>query len=136
MSPNNSIMIEGNLKFSEKLFCVAVGKCPRCGIGPHFHSNNPLYIQKFMNVNERCPHCDLNFSPEIGFYWGATYVSYMMTVGFSLTLFVASVIFFGFINSLNIKFVIVNAVLLVLLAPIFVRLSRTMWLWWFYEDKA
>lgn len=136
MTSNINTMASNNLNFSDKLFCVATGKCPRCGKGHHFEGNNPLQPTKFMNVQKRCSNCDLNFEPEIGFYWGATYVSYMMTVAFSLTLFVASVIFFGFFNTLNVKFVIVNAISLVILAPVFVRLSRTMWLWWFYVDKA
>lgn len=136
MNANNSTMASSDLKFSDKIFCVAVGKCPRCGVGHHYESDNPLKINKFLNVPDRCPHCNLNYKPEIGFYWGATYVSYMMTVGFSLMLFLASVIIFGFINSLSINFIIVNTVSLIILAPYFVRWSRTMWLWWFYVDKA
>lgn len=136
MNPNNSIMAGSSLSFSDKVFSVVKGKCPRCGVGNHFESNNPLNVKQILNVHTRCSHCNLNFNPEIGFYWGATYASYMITVAFSVSLFVASVIIFGFYKSLNINFVILNAILLVLFAPYFVRLSRTMWLWWFYEDKA
>lgn len=127
-------MASDSLKFSDKIFCVAVGKCPRCGMGNHYESNNPLKGGKFLNVPDRCPHCNLNFKPEIGFYWGASYVSYILTVGFSLILFLGSVLTFGFINSLSINFVIFNAVMLILFAPFMVRWSRTMWLWWFYVE--
>lgn len=33
-------------------------------------------------MNERCPHCGLRLEPEPGFYQGAMYVSYGITIAF------------------------------------------------------
>lgn len=134
MATNSNAMY--STKFSDKIFSVVVGKCPRCDKGNMFESNSPLHPVKYLNVNNRCATCDLNFKPELGFYWGATYVSYMLTVAFSVAVFVAFVVFVGFYNALSYTYLGINTALLVLLAPVFVRLSRAMWLWWFYEDKA
>jgi len=109
------------------------GKCPRCHQGDVFESSNPFKINKMLTTKNECSVCHLNFVPEPGFYWGATYVSYMLTVAFSVATFVASTVFFGFMNSLSLNYVIVNGVLLIILSPMFYRLSRMIWLWMFYN---
>lgn len=88
-----------------------------------------------LDTRKECTTCHLNFIPEIGFYWGATYVAYALTVAFSGAVFVVSWILFGFINSLNLKYVLVNGILLFLLSPVFFRFSRILWLWMFYERE-
>lgn len=81
-----------------------------------------------------CLSCSLNFNPEIGFYWGATYVAYALTVAFSGFTFAVSVLLFGFMPSLSLTYVGVNAALLVIFSPVFLRYSRLLWLWMFYEN--
>jgi hypothetical protein len=110
-------------------------KCPRCGKGHVFVSANPYNFGKILSTNKECPVCHLDFVPEIGFYWGATYMSYAITVAFSVFTFVVSTLMFGFMNSLNLKYVAVNGLLLFLFSPVFSRFSRESWLWMFYENK-
>lgn len=64
-----------------KLFTSFIrGKCPRCRNGNVF--TYPLsHFLKFSKTNEHCPHCDLKFEPEPGFYWGAMYISYAFSTG-------------------------------------------------------
>jgi uncharacterized protein (DUF983 family) len=109
------------------------GKCPRCEQGDVFVSSNPYNLPKMAKMNDRCSHCDLDFNPETGFYWGATYMSYAITVAFSCFTFVVSTLIFGFMNSLSLYYVLVNGILLVLLSPVFFRYSRLSWLWIFYK---
>lgn len=59
-------------------------KCPRCRQGDLFVK--PFDIQNPVNMNERCEHCDLNFEPEPGYYFGAMFISYIWTAFFSLGL--------------------------------------------------
>ncbi len=105
------------------------GHCPRCGEGKVFLSSNPYNLTKMLETNKYCPVCHLDFIPEIGFYWGATYMSYVITVAFSGFTFLISTLLFGFMNSLSLTYVAVNGFLLFLLCPIFFRFSRILWLW-------
>ena len=115
------------------IISLATGKCPRCGEGEIFESANPYNLGKMTNMHSRCPHCQLNFNPEVGFYWGATYVSYVLTVAFSGLTFAISTLLFGFMNSLSLRYVVVNGILITVLSPLFFRFSRIIWLWIFYE---
>lgn len=109
------------------------GRCPRCGQGRLFLSPNPYNLKKMLIINPQCSHCNLNFIPEIGFYWGATYVAYALTVAFSGFTFAVSTLLFGFMNSLSLTYVWVNAALLFFISPLSFRFSRVLWLWMFWE---
>ena len=112
-----------------RLISFVKGRCPQCEKGKVFESSNPYNLSKMLTTNKECSECHLDFIPEIGFYWGATYIVYGLTVAFSGLTFAISTLMFGFLNSLNMTYVAVNGVLLFLLFPIFFRLSRILWLW-------
>ena len=52
-------------------------KCPRCRIGDLF--TKPFDIAKPLDMPERCIHCDQKTEPEPGFYFGAMFLSYLLT---------------------------------------------------------
>ena len=86
-------------------------------------------------MNDTCPACGQTTDMEPGFYYGTSYVSYALTVAFSVATFIAWWVILGisiYDNSLF-WWLGVNAVLLVLLQPVFMRLSRTLWLSWFVK---
>lgn len=70
-------------------------------------------------MNEKCPVCEQNFEPEPGFYFGAMFLSYIVS-GF-LFLVPALILVFGFGWSAN------GAMLFVLVfaAIIYFKLMRT-----------
>lgn len=86
-----------------------------------------------MKMNERCPVCGQPLDMEPGFYYGTNMVSYSLAVLISIASFAVWWIFIGF--SLQDKrfflWLGINAVLLVLLQPPLMRLSRTVWLAFF-----
>lgn len=88
-----------------------------------------------MKMHERCPVCGQMTDLEVGFYYGTSYVSYAITVAFSVATFIAWWVLIGFSIDDNRIFwwLGINAVLLVLLQPIFMRISRTLWLSWFVK---
>ncbi len=53
-------------------------KCPRCRKGDLFIK--PFEIKNPLNMPDRCSNCDLNYSPEPGYYFGAMFISYGWTV--------------------------------------------------------
>lgn len=54
-------------------------KCPQCYRGAMF-SHSALSLQNFDKMHEHCPVCGLRYERELGFYWGAMYMSYGLSV--------------------------------------------------------
>lgn len=109
-------------------------KCPRCRTGDLFQYKSAYHLKgnNFMKMNEKCPKCGQPTELEVGFYYGTSYVSYGLTVAFSVATFIAWKVFFGLTFAIDDNNIFwwfgVNAVLLLLLQPIFMRLARSFWL--------
>jgi len=86
-----------------------------------------------MQMNKQCLLCGQPTEIEVGFYYGTAYVSYALTVALSVASFVAWYVIIGMSVNDNRFFIWlgVNAVLLVLLQPWLMRLSRSIWISWF-----
>ena len=117
------------------LISVLSNKCPRCREGNLFKSHNAYALKgsAYIKMNERCPVCNQPTEIEVGFYYGTSYVSYALGVAFSIFVFAAWCILFGisiYDNSLF-WYLGVNSALLILLQPVLMRLSRSLWLSWF-----
>ena len=87
---------------------------------------------------QKCPVCGQRTEIEVGFYYGTSYVSYALTVAYSVATFVAWWVLLGFSlydNSI-IYWLVFNGVSLILLQPVFMRLSRSLWLSWFVKYDA
>ena len=98
-----------------------------------FKARNPYDLREFMKMHERCPECSQLMEIEVGFYYGTSYVSYAMAVAFSVATCVAWWVIIGFSldDSRFFWWMGVNIVLLVLVQPYLMRLSRAMWLAFF-----
>ena len=114
------------------LYSILNNKCPRCHEGNFFVTNNHYDLKKFGEINDHCPVCKEDFRREPGYYYGATYVSYALTVSFAIGLFVLLCVVFSVDT---VPFIIILSVLLVLLLPIFFRFSRIIWIHLFVRYK-
>ena len=120
---------------------VLTNRCPRCREGRIFEESNPYAFGKILKMNDQCPVCGQPTEIEVGFYYGTAYVSYALTVAFSVATFIAWWVLIGFSledGDLRVLYWgILNAVLMIVLQPIFMRLSRSIWLSWFvkYEPR-
>lgn len=113
-------------------------KCPRCRIGDMFEYKNPWHLKHTMKMNKECPVCKQPFNLEVGFYYGASYVAYALTLAFSVATFIAWWLLIGISIDDNRVFywLGINSVLLLLLQPYLMRLARTGWLAFFVRyDK-
>jgi len=63
-------------------------KCPRCRVGKVF--TGPTYAFKIQKMNEFCPHCNLKFEREPGYFYVAMFVSYAMNVAEMISVSVAA----------------------------------------------
>ena len=67
-------------KIPSKFGSMVACKCPRCRTGNMF--KYPTYdIFHFSAAYDHCPHCDLKYEHETGFFWGAMYISYSFSSG-------------------------------------------------------
>ena len=117
------------------LLSVLNNKCPRCRKGNLFYSRNAYKFGEFTRMNEYCPVCRQPTEIEVGFYYGTGYVSYALTVAFSVATFIAWWVLIGFSldDTRFFWWMGTNAVLMILIQPLFMRLSRSIWLSWFVK---
>ena len=108
-------------------------KCTRCRRGDMFQTSNPYKLKSFMKMNERCPVCGQPLDMEPGFYYGTNMISYGLAVLLSVITFFAWWIIIGFSlqDSRFFWWIGFNAVLLIVLQPPLMRLSRAVWLSFF-----
>ncbi len=99
-------------------------KCPRC----HKTDLFPTKIISFkgwFKMNDSCSNCGQKYTLEPGFYWGAMYIGYLLSVVLIFTFFALFFFVFGF--GVDIAFLLVMVVIFFLYAFIF-RLSRAIWI--------
>ena len=89
-------------------------------------------------MHERCPICGQPTEIEVGFYYGTGYVSYALTVAFSVATFVAWWVLIGISVNDNrvLWWLVANAILLVVLQPWLMRLSRAIYMRFFVSYDA
>jgi uncharacterized protein (DUF983 family) len=117
------------------IWSVLTNRCPRCREGKIFTTDRAYDLKNNLKMHEKCPNCGQVTEIEVGFYYGTSYVSYALTVAYSVATFVAWWVLLGFSLYDNSIFYWLgfNAVTLILLQPYFMRLSRTLWLSWFVK---
>jgi hypothetical protein len=116
-------------------------RCPRCRRGPMFKDPNPyrkLKLSHIFDMYDRCPECNQKFDLEQGFWYGTGYVSYALAVAVSVATFIAWLVLVGVSTDDNRVFywLAINGVLLILIQPWLMRLSRVIYLCFFVSyDK-
>ena len=84
-------------------------------------------------MHDHCPECGQKYDLEPGFWYGTGYVSYALAVAISVASFVAWWVLVGISVNDNrvIWWLVANAVLLVVLQPWMMRLSRAIYMRFF-----
>jgi uncharacterized protein (DUF983 family) len=108
-------------KLSATLLC----KCPRCHKGDLF-THSLIKLNRFTVTNTNCPHCELKFEKEPGFFFGAMYISYAFIVATLITTIVILYNFFG--DPEPIVYASTVPIIIFLLLPLIFRLSRSIYL--------
>jgi len=79
-------------------------------------------------MNKNCSHCDADFEPEPGFYFGAMFVSYAISV----TIFIiVGIILFIFFRPSDVVYAICIVLAALVFTPVSFRYSRILFLYWF-----
>jgi uncharacterized protein (DUF983 family) len=111
-------------------------KCPRCRRGQMFKDNNAyrkLRLSHIFDMYDNCPVCGQKYDMEPGFWYGTGYVSYALAVAVSVSSFVAWLVLIGVSTEDNRIFwwLGLNALLLIVLQPWLMRLSRVAYIRFF-----
>lgn len=118
------------------LSTILTCRCPRCRQSHLFEVRNPYRLKTTMKMYKECPTCGQPTEIEVGFYTGAAYVSYAITVALAVSVFVAWYVLIGFemrnLEDYRIFGCLLTTVLVIVLAtPYVMRLSRAIWLSFF-----
>lgn len=91
-------------------------------------------------MHANCPVCRQPTEIEIGFYYGTGYVSYALSIAFLATTIIAWKVFIGVTFSIDDNRIFywmgIAFTLLLVMQPLIMRLSRTLWLSSFVSYNA
>lgn len=108
-----------------RLIAILEARCPQCRDGKMFMF--PLStIAKFSHMYRHCPKCKLRFEVEPGFFIGAMYVSYMMSL--ILFVLVGISVYFLFNNPSFYYYIVAIPLMVLILLPLMYRYSRVLFL--------
>jgi uncharacterized protein (DUF983 family) len=116
-----------------KIYSIVTGKCPVCHTGKMYEIANSYKLSTTLKMHERCAHCNTKFKIEPSFFYGAMYVSYPVGIIFAAIAFVIS---YYLIELGRLKSFIVIALFLLILLPVILRLSRNIWINFFFKFDA
>jgi uncharacterized protein (DUF983 family) len=107
--------------------------CPRCRTGPLFRTS---LWRGFLNMYERCPHCGHKYEREPGYFLGALYFSYALSIppGLLMVLLIWHFSGWPFDWSVGAAFLAYLP-----LVPLVTRWARVFWMhldWHFDPDKS
>ncbi|MEM7186013.1 MAG: DUF983 domain-containing protein [Bacteroidota bacterium] len=117
-----------------KVYSIFTGTCPVCHTGKMYQNRNAYKTSETLKMHERCPHCNTKFKIEPSFFYGAMYVSYPVGLIFAGISFAITFLWLDLGKLVTLG---VIAVLMVLLLPVILRLSRNIWINFFFKfDKS
>lgn len=120
------------LKKGSKLNSILRFKCPQCQ-GDKLFDYKIYNLKKIGSMKSSCSNCGLVYAKEPGFFFGAAYVSYAVTVAFAVAIYVLCALFIPEMGwKVHLGLVIGG---LVGLFPVAFALSRSIWLNIFFNYR-
>ncbi len=105
---------------------ICYGTCPNCSKGKIFEQKGLLYKMRMPKMYENCTVCGYKFEKEPGYFYGAMYVSYMLTVAQAVGLYFILAHIFQVGDNFQIFLMI--AIAMIGLSFFNMRISRTIWI--------
>jgi len=103
-------------------------KCPQCRKGDMF-KHKWWQLSKFAKFYQTCKVCNLRFDREPGFFHGAMYISYAMSVAMVTNAWF--ILYFVFDDPVFEVYIAVIIILNIGLLPLFFRYSRVLYIYAF-----
>ena len=111
-----------------KLYSILFNLCPKCHEGRFWKTNNPFknILLKNSESSISCETCLIKYELEIGFWYGAMYISYAIGVALMLFLWGVLSFFFPLMDVLLLISLVVIGILI--FSPINYHISRLIWI--------
>ena len=109
----------------KKLFSILFTRCPRCGVGAQYENQNPYVLNKLSDMHKECPVCRMKYSREPGYWFGAMFMSY------GLSIFIAGSgiwISTNFFEPTEFNLIMSGIGSIFVMWPYTFRLARSLWL--------
>lgn len=106
---------------------AAKALCPRCRTGAIFQGN--LYRKNGQKMHDNCPHCNLRYEREPGYFYVAMFVSYALNVAEIVTACLGIYFLTGIDDSFWLYLGVVLGIVIIL-APFNFRYSRVILMYW------
>lgn len=103
--------------------------CPHCHEGKVFNEKSIFFTIGFPKMNQLCSHCQFKFEKEPGYFFGAMYVNYGLTVAHSIATYVIAHFFFT--ETFDLRIIPIIGVVIITMASFNIRLSRLLWIYMF-----
>jgi hypothetical protein len=120
-------------KKHSKLGAMLTHQCPGCRSTSMYENPKVYTWQNMGTLKKQCELCGTNFTPETGFYFGAAYVNWALTVALWVSVLVSlklldflGLIDFGFLTHPK-TFLITGLVVTAIIFPYLYRVSRSIW---------
>ena len=109
-----------------KLYSILNQKCPVCQEGDYYINKQAYNLKTFDKSHTNCSYCNHKFEIENGFFYGAMYVSYGISIAVAVSLFMATYVLFPETPYYTYIFIIIIGI--VLFTPVAFRMSRIIWM--------
>lgn len=111
------------------LFHILKNECPNCYKGKVFNENSIFFKISLPKMNATCSSCGFKFQKEPGFFFGAMYVNYGLTVAEGIATYIITQLFFK--QTFDLSIIPIIAIVLIILTPFNLRFSRLAWIYMF-----
>jgi hypothetical protein len=112
-----------------KIIEILNNKCPNCLQGNIYNERSIIFNFKKPNMNSHCPNCSFSYNKEPGFFFGALYVSYGLTVAQGILTYIVASFFFE--RDFDPRIIAIIAFVLIILSTFNMRISRIIWIYLF-----
>jgi uncharacterized protein (DUF983 family) len=118
---------ENHTDHPSELKSALQAKCPRCRKGDMFATS--MYGFKLQRMYDNCPHCNLKFEREPGYFYVAMFISYGMNV---IEMVITGLLVYVFTKNLTdpLLYIAIIFPVIFVLSPFNYRFSRVILLYW------
>lgn len=102
-------------------------RCPRCRTGAMF--SGPTYGLKTQKMHKNCPHCNLRYEREPGYFYVSMFVSYAFSIAQMVVICLLVYLITGNDSSFWL-YLITSLGIVFVLAPFNFRYSRVVQMYW------
>lgn len=114
---------------SHAIFHILSNECPHCHQGKVFNEKSIFFKFGFPKMNAHCSHCDFKFEKEPGYFFGAMYLNYGLTVAQGIATYCIAQFFFT--ETFDLRIIPIIALVIITMASFNIRFSRLLWIYMF-----